>query len=237
MASLARFLDATAARHAAAPFDLESPRVLRLDLKGGVWLKPGAALAWRGDAQFERRPTIAATSLVDATLRELAPLVHASGDAVLFCAEHGSHVSVLRLAGDTVVVSWPDLLAFEETLTFEPLLVGHAIGVAAGGLAAFRLSGHGCLALATRGRPLTLSVTPDDPVTTDPHATVAWSADLAPQLRIDLGWRALLHHGGGEPIQMLFAGTGFVVVHSNEDPHRLHFDLHPLRRLATLVTG
>ena len=50
-----------------------------------------------------------------------------------------------------------------------------AIGLAAGGLVATRLTGTGAVALATHGQPLVLRVTPGEPLRTDPHATVAWS--------------------------------------------------------------
>ena len=47
-------------------------------MDGGVWLKPGAAVAYRGDLTFERLPTLGAGSVQDAVLREAAPLVRAS---------------------------------------------------------------------------------------------------------------------------------------------------------------
>jgi uncharacterized protein (AIM24 family) len=218
-------------------FENDSARTLRIDVDGGVWLKPGAAVAYRGDIAFERRPTLNARSFEDAVMREAAPLVRAAGQGRLYCAQHGSHVRVIRLTGDALVVAWPDLLAFEEALTFEAHLVGHGIGVAAGGLAAVRLSGHGSAALATHGSPLTLEVTPDNPLSTDPHATLAWSAELAPVLKTDLTWRSVFAHGGHEPVQMRFEGRGIVLVQPYEDPNRFSVKVNPLKRLAALVAG
>jgi uncharacterized protein (AIM24 family) len=97
---------------AVARFENESDRTLRIDVDGGVWLKPGAAIAFRGDVRFERRPALDADSLKDAVLREASPLVRAIGKGRL-CGRQGSHVSVVRLAGDTILVAWDDLLAFE----------------------------------------------------------------------------------------------------------------------------
>jgi uncharacterized protein (AIM24 family) len=216
-------------------FENESARTLRIDVNGGVWLKPGAAIAYRGDIAFERRRTLEARSVRDALLRETSPLVRAVGSGRLYCGHHGSHVHVIRLTGESIVVTWADLLAFEEKLGFSEQLVGHGIGLAAGGLVTVTLNGHGALALATHGQPLRLDVTPDEPLTTDPHATMAWSSSLEPALRTDLSWRSLFAHGGHEPVQMRFAGQGFVLLQPCEDPGRVPLKINPLKRLAALL--
>jgi uncharacterized protein (AIM24 family) len=239
--SLGRFLEETGETGengmAGGRFENESARTVRIDVDGGVWLKPGAAIAYRGDIGFERLPTIDARSLKDAVLREAAPLVRAIGKGRLYCGHHGSHARVVRLGGEAICVAWEDLLAFEESLVFETTFVGHGVGIAAGGLVVVTLSGYGALAIATHGRPLTLPVAPGHPVCTDPHATLAWSAALTPALKTDLSWRSVFGHGGHEPVQMLFEGTGFVVVQPYEDPSRFGVRVNPLKRIASLVTG
>ena len=97
-------------------FERESERMLRIEVDGGVWLKPGAAIAYRGQLAFERLHTLAARSFLDAAIRETSPLVRASGTGRLYCAHRGLHVRSLRLDGETIVVAWPELLAFEDTL-------------------------------------------------------------------------------------------------------------------------
>jgi uncharacterized protein (AIM24 family) len=228
--------DTRAREWADEPFANETARTLRIEVDGGVWLKPGAAIAYNGDLTFERRPTLGAASIEDAVLRETAPLVRASGRGRLYCADRGAHVRCIRLSGEQLVVSWQDLLAFEESLEFESSLVGHGVGIAAGGLVAVTLSGHGALAVLTHGRPITLTVEPGSPVYTDPHATLAWSAGLTPTLKTDLSWRSAFAHGGHEPFQMAFAGAGFVVVQAYEDASRIHLT-QPLKKIAKLVTG
>jgi uncharacterized protein (AIM24 family) len=218
-------------------FEQESERMLRIDVNGSVWLKPGAAIAYRGQIAFQRRPTLAARSVYDAALRELTPLVRATGRGRLYCGDHGSHVRIIRLHDDTLVVAWQELLAFEESLHFDVSVVAHGVGLAAGGLITVRLSGNGALALATHGEPLTLPVSSDDPVSTDPHATLAWSGGLTPELKTDLSWRSALAHGGHEPVQMFFRGDGYVVVQPYEDARRLSLELNPLEGLKTLVAG
>lgn len=236
--SLDDFVESTAEQHApTGPFAVESERMLRIDVDGRVFLKAGAAIAHRGEIVFERVATLEAGSLKEAALREMAPLVSARGRGRLYCAHHGAHVRLVTLRGESIVVSWQELLAFEASLASELTLLAHGVGVAAGGMVCVRLSGEGTLALAVHGRPLTLIVTPDQPVSTDPHATLAWSAALSPELTINMNWRALLAHGGQEPFEMRFAGSGFVVVQPFEDASRFHLELDPLNRIKSLIAG
>lgn len=238
MDSIERLLRETGEKAASGQrFDRESERMLRIEIDGGVWLKPGAVIAYRGQLAFERLHTLAARSLVDAAIRETSPLVRASGTGRLYCAHRGLHVRPLRLNGETIVVAWPELLAFEESLTFKTRLVAHGIGIASGGLTAVELSGHGSLAIGSHGEPLTLSVTPDAPLSTDPHATLAWSGNLTPALKTDLSWRSIIRHGGAEPVQMRFEGRGFVAVQPYEDASRFGVKFNPLGRIKALVTG
>jgi len=201
-------------------FERESERMLRIDVDGGVWLKPGAAVAYRGDIEFERLPTLEATSLADAAMRELAPLVRAIGKGRVYCGHRGEHVWPINLNGETMFVASPDLLAFEDSLSFEMMLLADGLSVAAGGLVIVRLSGHGSLSLGSHGEPLSLPVTPDMPLSTDPHATLAWSQGVTPSLRTDLSWRSVFRHGGQEPVQMFFEGNGYVLVQPYQDASR-----------------
>ena len=66
-------------------------------------------------------------------------------------------------------------------------------------------------------QPLTLMVTPEQPVITDPNATVAWSGNLAPEFRTDISLKTFFGRGSGESIQMLFQGSGFVVIQPFEE--------------------
>lgn len=236
--SLAAFIDDTREQDLCGPdFRNETARTIRVEIDGCVWLKPGAAIGYRGDIAFERLPVLRAESVMDAVLRETAPLVRAVGKGRLYCGFHGAHLRVVQLTGESIVVSWQDLVAFQQSLTFESMLLGHGVGLAAGGLVVVRLSGHGSFAVATHGRPITLEVAPGHPVSTDPHATIAWSGDLTPALKLDVTWRSAIGHGGHEPVQMLFDGAGFVVVQPHEDPSRFGLGAHPIRRVASLLAG
>lgn len=209
--------------------------MLRIDVNGGVWLKPGAAIAYRGGIAFDRLPTFAADSLSEAAFRELTPIVRATGTGRMYCGHHGEQVRIIELRADTMIVIWEELLAFEESLQFEAGLVGHGLSVASGGLVRMRLSGSGAIALVTHGEPLTLAVTPGEPLSTDPRATIAWSGTLTPTLKMDLGWRSLIGHGGQQPIQMYFEGEGRVVVQPFKDQPRVMLQKKSLERLQALL--
>jgi uncharacterized protein (AIM24 family) len=219
----------------AVAFENEGDRMLRVDVDGSVWLKPGAAVAWRGDLVFERRPTLGAESMEDAILREAAPLVRVTGRGRLYCGDHAAHVRIVRLEAEPLMVAWKDVLACEATLAFEPFLVEHGVGIAAGGFVAVKFSGQGTLAMLAHGKPVTLAVTPGSPLTTDPHATVAWSPDLTPTLKLDLTWRSALGHGGHQPVQMCFEGTGVVVVQPYQRSGWVAADPHPVKKAASLL--
>ena len=207
--------ESRASEHDVEGFQRESDNMLRVDVDGGVWIKPGAAVGYRGDIRFERQHTIAADSITNAAMRELMPLVRATGNGRLYCASHGWTIHVVRLAAETVFVAWQELLAFEASLRFHETVVADGL-TALGELRILRLSGTGSFALAVHGQPLTLPVTPGNPVVTDPRATLAWTGDLQPSLKTDVEWRSLFGHGGQEPFQMLFEGTGHVVVQPHE---------------------
>jgi uncharacterized protein (AIM24 family) len=238
VATLATFLTGTGVEGPSPePFCNENPRTVRIDIDGSVWIRPGAAVAYRGDLHFERLATLEAGSFGDALVRETAPLVRASGRGRLYCGHHGAHAHVVRLEDEGLVVTWAALLAFESTLDRASALVGHGVGLAAGGLVGVTLTGSGAFALAAHGEPVTLAVSPGEPLNTDPHATLAWSPSLTPRLKTDLSWRSAFGHGGSEPVQMHFEGQGYVLVQPFEQPAAIDLRPHPIKRVAKLVTG
>jgi uncharacterized protein (AIM24 family) len=219
-------------------FEKESERVLRIEVDGGVWIKPGAAIAYRGDLRFERLATLqGGIPPGRMATRELVPLARAVGKGRLYCAHRGYHLRILRLAGETVHFAANELLAFEESLDYSIYLVEHKVGLVSGGLFAVRLSGSGMLAFAVHGDPLTLRVSAQEPLLSDPHATLAWSAGLSPNLQSDLSWRSLFKHGGGEPFQMRFEGEGYVVVQPSEEPGLWEGRFHPIKKLVSTLGG
>ncbi len=201
-------------------FELESPKMLEAHVNGRLWTKLGAMVAYRGNVKFIREGMLEGgigKMLKRAVSGEVTPLSKVEGNGRVYLADSGKEVSVLRLQGDAINVSGNDLLAFEDSVSYDITMLRRVAGMMAGGLFSVRLQGQGLVAITTHGRPLTLRVTPDDPVVTDPNATVAWSSNLTPELKTDISFKSLVGRGGGETFQMLFRGEGYVVVQPYEE--------------------
>ncbi|MBC8139093.1 MAG: AIM24 family protein [Fibrella sp.] len=219
--SLADFIARTGKRdNPGNVFELESPKMLEIHVSGRVWTKLGAAIAYRGNIKFIREGMLEGgvmKALMRAATGEMTPLSKAEGTGLLYVADAGKEITIIRLNGESINVSGNDLLAFEDTVKYEITMLRRVAGMMAGGLFSVRLTGVGMVAITTHGHPLTLRVTPNDPVSTDPNATVAWSANLQPEIKTDISIKTLIGRGGGETFQMLFRGDGFVVVQPYEE--------------------
>jgi Uncharacterized conserved protein len=219
--SLADFIEKTGEKDQPGDvFELESHRMLEIHVNGRAWTKLGAAIAYRGDLKFIREGMLEGgvmKAFKRAVTGEVTPLAKVEGRGRLYVADSGKHISILRLQGETINVSGNDLLAFEDSVSYDITMIRRIAGMMAGGLFSVRLTGHGLVAITTHGDPLTLRVTSSDPVSTDPNATVAWSGNLQPELKTDLSFKTFLGRGGGETFQMLFRGEGFVVVQPYEE--------------------
>ena len=201
-------------------FELESIKMLEARVRGRIWSKLGAMIAYRGNLKFVREGMLEGgigKALMKMVSGEMSPLAKIEGDGFVYLADAGKEITILRLSGDSINVSGNDLLAFEDTVTYNITMHKRVAGMLAGGLFSAKLTGNGMVAIGTHGRPLTLKVTPNDPVVTDPNATVAWSGNLSPEIKTDITMKSLLGRGGGESFQMLFRGEGFVVVQPYEE--------------------
>ena len=200
-------------------FELESERMLEVNLAGDLWIKMGAMVAYTGSMKFERERILErglGEALKKTFTGEGASLTKASGQGKLYLADVGKKITILELRGESIVVNGNDLLAFQTGLDWKITLMRRVAAMMAGGLFNVRVSGHGLVAITTHFDPLTLRVTPDQPVLTDPGATVAWSGNLQPEFKTDVQLKTFLGRGSGESIQMRFQGDGFVVVQPYE---------------------
>jgi uncharacterized protein (AIM24 family) len=197
---------------ATGKFGVVAKRFLRVDVDDTLWIKLGAVVAYHGDFKITRERVLGRAAFA----REYAPLVKAVGKGRIYCADEGKRSKIMRIQGHTINVVSSALMAFEPTVSHECHLVGR-VGLLSGGIFAFKLSGSGVVVLGTKGDALTLRVTPENPVATDPDCTLAWTDSVKPELKTQIEWRTLVGHGGGEAIQMLFRGDGYVVVHAKEE--------------------
>jgi uncharacterized protein (AIM24 family) len=201
-------------------FELESERMLEVNLSGTVWTKMGSMIAYVGAIKFTREGVLEhgiGKFLKKAVTGEGAHLTKAEGRGRLYLADEGKKISILDLQGESIFVNGNDLLAFEEGIDWDIKLMRKVSAMLAGGLFNVRLRGQGMVAITTHHDPMTLRVTPGNPVITDPNATVAWSGGLSPEFKTDISLKTFFGRGSGESIQMQFEGDGFVVVQPYEE--------------------
>lgn len=201
-------------------FELETARMLEINLNGQIWAKAGAMVSYRGNIKFEREGILEhglGKMFKKALTGEGTSLMKANGTGKLYLADQGKKISILKLQGEAIFVNGNDLLAFEPSVDWDIKLMRKVAGMMSGGLFNVRLEGSGMVAITSHYEPLTLLVTPDQPVFTDPNATVAWSGNLKPDFVTDISFKTFLGRGSGESIQMKFSGDGFVVVQPYEE--------------------
>lgn len=203
-------------------FELETDRLLEVNLTDLVWTKMGTMVAYEGNIKFERERLTEhgiGNMFKKAFTGEGTHLMKATGKGKLYLADTGKKIILLNLQNDDIFVNGNDLLAFEPSVKHEVKMTRKVAGMMAGGLFNVKCSGTGLIAITSHYEPLTLRVTPGKPVFTDPNATVAWSGNLTPNFHTDISFRTMLGRGSGESIQMMFDGDGFVIVQPYEETY------------------
>ena len=194
------FTEANAPKEGGDGFRKENKRLLDITLDGTAMVKAGSMVGYTGEVTFTGKSSAEGglTGFIkEAVSSEGTPVMEAEGEGHLYVAEQGKKVQIL---------------AFESSIDYEINTIGSVSEAAAGGLTNVYLTGPGQIAISTHGDPLVL----EPPVTTDPDATVAWSATLSPSIgtnkKIEIGQTS------GEAIQMNFTGSdGFVVIQPYEE--------------------
>ncbi|ELK46425.1 AIM24 family protein [Halobacillus sp. ACCC02827] len=201
-------------------FELETPRILEVNLMDQVWAKAGSMISYNGDIKFEREGILehgVGRLFKKAMTGEGSSLMKATGRGALYLADQGKKITIFDLDNETLTVNGNDLLAFEPSINWDIKLMKKVAGMVSGGLFNVTLSGSGRVAITSHYEPLTLLVKPGQPVLTDPHATVAWSGHLEPAFKTDVSFKTFIGRGSGESIQMKFEGDGFVIVQPFEE--------------------
>lgn len=201
-------------------FELETPRILEVNLDNLVWTKMGSMIAYTGNIKFERERVMEhglGKMFKKALTGEGTALMKATGNGRLYLADQGKKITIFDLGHESITVNGNDLLAFEPSIEWDIQLMRKMAGMVSGGLFNVHLKGPGKVAITSHYEPLTLLVGPGKPVLTDPNATVAWSENLQPEFRTDVSFRTFIGRGSGESIQMEFSGEGFVIVQPFEE--------------------
>ncbi len=206
--------------HGQGTFELETERILELNLDGMMWTKMGSMISYRGQVKFTREKILEqglGQMLKKTITGEGTKLTKVEGRGQVYLADAGKKITVLNLNNETIFVNGNDLLAFEPSIEYKVKMMKKMSSMLAGGLFNVRLQGTGMVAFTTHYDPITLVVTPDMPVVTDPNATVAWSGSLEPRIRTDVSLKTFFGRGSGESIQTEFTGNGFVVIQPFEE--------------------
>ncbi|MDI6724844.1 MAG: AIM24 family protein [Methanobacterium sp.] len=218
--TIQEFLDKTAEKVVGEEvFELENPYLLDINLNGKVWTKWGAMVAYTGDVKFKKQSSLEggiSKFVMKKVSGESSKLMSAKGQGHVYLADNGKKITILNMEGNRLYVNGNDILAFEETIDWDIKMMSGA-GAMQGGLFNMRLEGYGMIAITTHYTPITLAVTPDRPVFTDPNATVAWSDGLSIDYKTDVNLGTLFGRGSGETFQMAFRGNGFVIVQPFEE--------------------
>ena len=196
-------------------FSRQNSQMLRVALGADVLAVKGAMVAYQGQVSFDHEKSGSVGRLLKKMVTsEDLPLMRVSGNGEVFFANDAGYVYLLELGGDGISVNGRNLLAFDAALEWDINRVKGA-GMMAGGLFNTTVSGTGTVALCTVGKPVVLDCG-SQPTYVDVQASVAWSANLVPNVVSSMNVRSLLRGGSGEAFQYAFHGPGFVVVQPYE---------------------
>ena len=205
-------------------FNLQSKKLLRVNMAacgGQVLTKAGAMIAYQGQISFTRQGSGGVDKWVKKAISgESFTLMLAQGTGDLFLADAANDIVLLYLNNESITVEALNLLAFTPSISWDIKMIKGAAGMLSGGLWTVELTGTGYLALISKGEPMTLKVTPDQPTYTDPNATIAWSQGLNPTIHMDANLsslKGLFGSAHGEIFQLAFQGNGYVVVQPSEE--------------------
>jgi uncharacterized protein (AIM24 family) len=219
--TIGQFIEKTKQRdHGQGIFELETERLLEINMTHSMWVKAGAMISYRGQIKFERERMLEhglSKMFKKALTGEGTSLMKASGSGTLYVADAGKKVSIIKMEGNSLFVNGNNILAFEPSLNWDIRIMKRIAGILSGGLFNVEVTGKGMLAITTHFEPITLLVHPNNPVFTDPNATVAWSGGIEPEFVTDISLRTFIGRGSGESIQMKFQGEGFVIVQPFEE--------------------
>jgi uncharacterized protein (AIM24 family) len=199
---------------------LQNSKMLKSELNGEIMARTGTMVAYQGQVTFQALGSGGVGKWIKSKLTgEGVPLMKVSGRGDVFFADRAADVHLIDLEpGDAISINGANVLAFDASLQYDIKMVQGMGMMSSAGLFNCVFTGHGRLAITTKGTPVVLTV--DQPTYVDPQAAICWSASLQTGYhRADqLGLGTLLGRSTGEAFTMSFAGQGFVVVQPSEEP-------------------
>ena len=147
------FVNSTAQRDLGqGVFELESPRMLEVNLNGTMNTKMGSMVAYLGNIKFKREGMMdqgIGNLLKKAVSGEGMRISYAEGQGKLYLSDSGKKIILLKLENDSIVVNGNDVLAFEPSLEHKIKMMKKVVGMMAGGLFNVRFDGSGLLAITS----------------------------------------------------------------------------------------
>lgn len=199
---------------------LQNSKMLKIELNGEAMARTGSMVAYQGQVQFQALGSGGLSKFIKQKLTgEGVPLMKLTGRGDVFLAENASDVHLIDLEpGDHLSINGANVLAFDSTLNYDIKMVQGVGMLSSAGLFNCVFSGHGRIAVTSKGAPVVLTV--DAPTFVDPQAAICWSANLQTGYHRaeQMGIGTLLGRRTGEAFTMTFAGQGFVVVQPSEEP-------------------
>src|SRR5688572_13540532 len=113
--SLSEFISASTQKEGKEKFQLESSRMLEINVSGDVWAKLGSMIAYRGQIKFSRERAFEhglGRFFKKFVSGEAAPLMKVSGHGSVYLADSGKHITLIKLQNESIYVNGNDLLAF-----------------------------------------------------------------------------------------------------------------------------
>ncbi|MFI7142837.1 TerD family protein [Streptomyces massasporeus] len=197
----------------------QNKKLVRVDLGIGgqpVLARQGSMVLYQGKVDFSYKGAGFAGRIVGNATGQEMQLMRCTGQGQVFLAENSTMLHPLELQGDAVCVSAENVLAFDESLTYEVRRIeGH--GIPGGALFTMQFQGTGTIVVKTHGPPVVLPVTPT--TFADCNAVVAWSAAAQVVVSSQVRMRRNAYPGDtGESVNLQFRGApgNFIVVQPYE---------------------
>ncbi|OSZ55541.1 stress protein, partial [Streptomyces pharetrae CZA14] len=197
----------------------QNKKMVRVDLGVGgqpVLARQGSMVLYQGKVDFSYKGAGFAGRIVGNATGQEMQLMRCTGQGQVFLAENSTMLHPIELQGDGICVSAENVLAFDETLTYEVRRIeGH--GIPGGALFTMQFQGTGTIVVKTHGTPVVLPVTPT--TFADCNAVVAWSSAAQVVVSSQVRMRRNAYPGDtGESVNLQFRGApgNFIVVQPYE---------------------
>lgn len=197
-------------------FFLDNDNTLNIALDGEVSIKTGAMIGYTGQMEFVGEGLFArglGVFLKRMVSGKGGSITKAKGKGQLLVADEGKKVILLSLQNETLIVNGKDILAFAKDVNYSIRMMQKMASVMNKGLFSVNLEGTGQVAFTSYGTPIVVQMSEVKHIFTDPNATIAWSGNLKPEIKTDIGIKNIFGMGGGENFQMEFKGEeGFIII-------------------------